>query len=97
MAQSVSKITINHEEIVTWAKNHKAIPVKVKNTGSDKDAGILRFDFPGGAGKDKLEELTWDEWFSKFEANKLALLYQEHKKSGEDSTFFKLVHRENRV
>jgi hypothetical protein len=31
------------------------------------------------------------EWYAKFEENNLALLYQEHKASGEESTFFKLI------
>jgi hypothetical protein len=40
-----------------------------------------------------LEEISWDEWFGKFDENDLAFLYQAHKASGEDSTFFKLVKR----
>lgn len=58
---------------------------------------MLRFEFSEGTGdgseNDRLEEISWDEWFEKFEENGLALLYQQHKASGEDSTFFKLVRR----
>jgi hypothetical protein len=57
------------------------------------DPGVLRIDFPGGAGEDQLERISWDEWFQKFDDNGLAFLYQEEKASGEDSTFFKLVSR----
>lgn len=57
------------------------------------EAGILRFDFPGGAGEDQLEHIDWDEWFDKFEKKNLALLYQDEKSDGEGSTFFKLVTR----
>ncbi|HEX6293258.1 MAG TPA: hypothetical protein VFZ66_29025, partial [Herpetosiphonaceae bacterium] len=56
--------------------------------------GVLRIDFPGGAGSDRLEEISWDEWFEKFDAKNLAFLYQDEKASGEQSTFFKLVSRE---
>jgi hypothetical protein len=35
------------------------------------------------------------EWFQKFNEKNLAFLYQEEKASGEGSTFFKLVNREN--
>jgi hypothetical protein len=59
----------------------------------DGGAGVLRIDFPGGAGEDQLEHISWDEWFEKFEQDNLAFLYQEQKASGEDSTFFKLVSR----
>ena len=65
----------------------------MKGTGSEADPGILRIDFPGGAGEDQLEQISWEEWFEKFEDNKLAFLYQEQKASGEDSTLFKLVDR----
>jgi anaerobic selenocysteine-containing dehydrogenase len=54
---------------------------------------VLRIDFPGGAGDDRLEPISWDEWFEKFDDEGLAFLYQERKASGEDSTFFKLVSR----
>lgn len=38
--------------------------------------------------------ISWDDWFGKFDESKLAFLYQEqHKASGEDSTFCKLVNR----
>jgi len=65
----------------------------VRGTENGDGAGILRIDFPGGAGEDSLEHISWDDWFAKFEENDLAFLYQEQKASGEDSTFFKLVSR----
>ena len=87
-----SKTTTDHDEIRRWAEERNASPASVKGTG-DGDAGVLRFDFPGGAGEDELEHISWDEWFDKFEQQGLALLYQEEKESGEGSTFFKLVSR----
>jgi hypothetical protein len=41
-----------------------------------------------------LEHIDWDDWFDAFDDTNLALLYQEQKSSGEDSTFFKLVSRD---
>jgi len=35
-----------------------------------------------------------DEWFQAFEENKLAFLYQEETKDGEESRFSKLVSRD---
>jgi hypothetical protein len=64
-----------------------------RDPGHGDDLGVLRIDFPGGAGEDQLEDVSWDDWFDKFEENDLAFLYQEKKASGEDSTFFKLVKR----
>ena len=87
-----SKTTTDHDEIRRWAEEREARPAAVKGTGDGDDPGVLRFNFPGGA-EESLEELSWDEWFEKFEESDLALLYQEEKASGEGSTFFKLIKR----
>lgn len=91
---SHSKTTIDHDEIRAWVEAHNGHPVAVKDTGTKNDPGILRIDFPGGAGDDSFEKLSWDEWFEKFDENKLAFLYQEEKADGGDSTFCKLVGRD---
>ncbi len=90
---SESSTTTSHDEIKRWVEEHGGKPATVRGTGSGGDPGVLRIDFPGGAGTDELEHISWPEWFQKFEENDLAFLYQEKKASGEDSTFFKLVKR----
>ena len=91
---SSSDTTTDHKTIRAWAEEREGKPVTVRGTGDGDHAGVLRFDFPGGAGADRLEEISWDEWFEKFDDSGLALLYQDHKADGETSTFFKLVNRE---
>jgi hypothetical protein len=92
---SKTNTTTDHDEIRRWVEEHDGSPARVRGTESgDDDTGVLRFDFPGGAGEDELEPVAWDEWFEKFDESDLALLYQEEKASGEDSTFFKLVKRD---
>lgn len=87
-----SKTTTNRREIVQWAKARGGKPARIRGTGKKgKDAGLLRIDFPGGAGRNKLEPISWDKWFEKFKENKLRFLYQENRKAGGGSTFFKLV------
>jgi len=83
--------TRDHDTIRRWAEERDGRPASVRGTGDGEDAGILRIDFPGGAGEDQLEHIGWDEWFRKFDENDLEFLYQEEKQSGEGSTFFKLV------
>ena len=63
-------------------------------TGGNGDTGMIRIDFPGFSGEGKLQEITWDEWFQKFDENGLALLYQEQTAGGEQSNFNKLVSRQ---
>jgi hypothetical protein len=90
---SRSNTTTDHDEIRQWVESHDGKPATVRGTAGDGDAGVLRIDFPGGAGSDELEQIDWDSWFEKFDAEGLAFLYQAEKASGEDSTFFKLVNR----
>ncbi|MCT2141112.1 hypothetical protein [Dietzia cinnamea] len=90
---SESTTTTDHGEIRKWVESNDGKPACVRDTGKGDDPGVLRFDFPGGAGDESLEQISWDEWFEKFDSQGLALLYQEKKASGEGSTFFKLVNR----
>jgi hypothetical protein len=90
-----SKVTTDHDEIRRFVESRGGKPAAVKATGSDDDPGILRIDFPGGAGSDELEHLTWDEFFDKFEEQRLAMVYQDEKSTGEPSTFVKFVRRDD--
>jgi hypothetical protein len=93
MAEHESKTTTDHDEIRRWAEERGGRPATVAGTESGgEDAGVLRIDFPGGA-EDRLEEISWDDWFRKFDEENLAFLYQEQVKSGDESRFFKLVNR----
>jgi hypothetical protein len=95
MATSTTKQTTDHETIRRWVEEHGGKPAVVRGTGSGGADGVLRIDFPGGAGDDQLEHVSWDEWFQAFDENGLAFLYQEQKAGGEDSTFFKLIKRDD--
>lgn len=93
MATSETRTTTDHDEIRHWVEERDGTPASVRGTETGERAGVLRIDFPGGTGEDDLEHITWDDWFAKFDDNELAFVYQEHKASGEDSTFFRLVNR----
>jgi hypothetical protein len=86
--------TTDHELIRRWAEERGAKPAAVKNTGGGDDVGIIRLDFPGYSGEGKLEEISWDEFFEKFEDSELALIVQETTADGERSNFNKLVRRD---
>jgi len=92
---SHSHTSTDHEEIRKWAEERGAKPSCVRGTGNKHDVGMLRLDFPGYTGEDKLQEISWDEWFKKFDERKLALIYQDETADGETSNFNKLVSREN--
>ena len=90
---SHSHTTTDHEEIRKWVEQHDGKPATVRDTGEGDEPGILRIDFPGGAGSDRLQPIEWDEWFAKFDEEELSFLYQSEKADGSDSTFFKLVRK----
>src|SRR2546430_4865445 len=69
-------------------------PACVRGTGGKDDVGMIRLDFPGYSGEESLEEISWDEWFDKFDERGLALMVQETTAGGERSNFNKLVSRE---
>jgi hypothetical protein len=88
-----SRTTTDHEMIRRWAEARGGKPSAVKATESEDDVGILRIDFPGYEGGDSLEEISWDEFFEKFEAAGLALVYQEETADGQRSNFNRFVRR----
>jgi hypothetical protein len=86
---SQGKTTTDHATIRKWVEKHGGLPARVKNTGDrdEGDPGILRFDF--GEPDESLEEISWEEFFQKFDENGLALLYEDDGKS----RFNKLIRR----
>jgi hypothetical protein len=86
---SDSKTTTNHEEIRRWVEERGGHPARVKETE------VLRIDYPGFSGEERLEAISWEEFFEAFDNNKLAFLYQDKLESGETSRFSKLIERDS--
>jgi hypothetical protein len=90
-----AQVTADHQTIREWAEERGGRPAAVSATHRRGDAGIIRLIFPDSsyADEDKLEEISWEEFFEKFEDANLALLYQETTSSGKRSFFSKLIDR----
>jgi hypothetical protein len=84
-----AKSTTNLNEIRQWAEARDGKPVSVIGTARGAKAGLLRIDFPGYSGAGRLKEVSWEDWYQKFQESNLEFLYQDKK----DSRFFKLVSR----
>jgi len=91
---TLSRVTTDHDQIRQWAEERGAKPSAVIRTEHGDDPGIIRLDFPGYSGEGSLEEISWDEWFRKFDERNLALLYQEQTAGGAKSNFNKIISRE---
>lgn len=87
-----TKRTTDHDTIRRWAEERGATPASVRGTSGESNTGVLRMQFPGYGGE-RLQEISWDEFFQKFDEKGLEFLYQEHTRAGEQSSFFKLVSR----
>jgi hypothetical protein len=95
-SRSQSKTSTDHDEIRQWAEARAGRHAVVKSTrGKGDDTGILRIDFPGYSGAGSLEQISWEEFFEKFDREKLALVYQETTARGQKSNFNKIVSRES--
>jgi hypothetical protein len=94
--RTTSKVTVDHDEIRRWAESRGARPVAVRRTDSDDESGIIRLEFPRALRRNDsgVQEIGWDEWFKKFDANHLALLHQEETAAGERSDFNNIISRE---
>ncbi len=83
--------TIDHAAIRRWAEERGGKPTRVKGTEDGSGEGILRFDF--AEPDDKLEEISWEQFFQTFDDRGLALLHQDKTSDGKMSRFFKFVRR----
>jgi Rho termination factor, N-terminal domain len=87
-----SLVTTSHEVIRQWAEARGGRPATVEGTEHGDRAGVLRFDF--GEDTPKLRQISWDEWFETFDERGLNFIYQEERKDGRQSNFFRLENPE---
>jgi hypothetical protein len=83
-----SLATTSHEVIRQWAEERDAVPATVPGTEHGDHLGVLRLDF--GGQDDQLRHVSWEEWFATFDDRSLNFLYQEERKDGRQSNFFRL-------
>jgi hypothetical protein len=81
--------TQSHEVIQSWAEERGGRPATVPETEHDGRPGVLRMVFTQ-EGSDRLQEIEWEEWFRPFDERQLVFVYQEVKKDGSQSNFFRL-------
>jgi hypothetical protein len=84
------RVTTNHEEIRQWVEDRGGRPVLLHLSGisSSPSLSIIFSDSPSPTSS---EELTWDDFFSKFDEQKLAFLYQDFTSDGAKSKFAKFI------
>ena len=88
----MSKTTTDHDEIRRWVSERGGFPARVKGTNEKGGSGVLRIDYPGFSGEERLQAITWTEFFKGFDKENLAFLYEDET----DSRFSKLIERKGK-
>ena len=89
---SSSTTTTDHSVIRKWIEARQGAPSVVRGTEGRDGEGIIRVECDRA--QDKLEEISWDDFFAVFEDRKLAFLHQDKTADGQVSRFFKFVKRD---
>jgi hypothetical protein len=88
---NIAKLTTDHVTIRRWAEAREGKRARVHSTG---DTDLLRIDCPSSNDDEtELEELTWDEFFERFDDQRLAFVYQERTAAGARSRLNRFVSR----
>jgi hypothetical protein len=84
-----TRATRDHDTIRRWVEARRGHPAVVEGTS------ILRIDFdePGGNDDERLQRVSWDEFFRIFDERDLEFLYQDRTHDGRISRFNKFIKR----
>jgi hypothetical protein len=79
--------TRSHDVIRAWAKARNARPATVARRQGERPR-TLRLDF--NEPTERLQPIDWDEWLRVFDDRSLVFLYQENRRDGRQSNFWRL-------
>jgi len=82
------QVTTDREQIREWADEHETVPVLAEGMG---DTSLRLLSNPDD---DRGEQLSWDQFFDRFETESLALRYRETATRGEGQPAYEFVGRD---
>ncbi len=85
------RITVNHEAVRSWIEEHNGHPVVVRGTDGDIAEGTLSLVFDDAS---RYEEIAWEEFFDRFDADNLAFCYKDGVQRGQEAEAYKLIDRD---
>jgi hypothetical protein len=92
--------TVDHDMIRRWIGAHHGHPARLKDTGASaqgKQSAIhLRIRFPRMPESETrlLEDISWDNFWSAFEAERLAMEYVHERAEGKTVPMVRFVNRD---
>ena len=95
----MEKITINREEIESWAKKRGGIPKVIDHPESEGDPVGLRIDFPGTMDDAFLDnhltrKISWDNFFDRFDEMGLAFVFEKDNHLNDISLSYRFINRD---
>lgn len=89
---SESRTTTDFKTIKEWAESRSGVPAVIKGTDEGSADGVLRIHFPHNSPEpESFDEISWEQFKNRFENNNLAMVYQERRENGSNSTFYKFI------
>src|SRR5690625_1585565 len=91
------RVTIDHETIRTWAQERGGFPATVRGSapGTGDEAGVLQIGFEDET-NENLEQISWEEFFEKFEEKALQMRYRGAPGDGDIDRFHAFDNRNRR-
>jgi hypothetical protein len=84
-----TRATTDHDEIRRWMESLRARPAVIE-AGARGEPDIIQVHLPGSSGEN-VHDVSWAEFFARFDEGKLALVY--HERAGRKSPAHRLVRR----
>src|SRR5919108_87236 len=88
------KRTTSPRTIRQWVEERGGYPAVLKTARGEEPAGTLRIVLAEEVAAEDVERLDWNDFFARFDAQGLALVYQEATTEGKESGVAELVRRE---
>lgn len=86
MEDSEFKRTLDHDTIRQWIEEHSGTPINTADTNSDE---IIDIGFGPTIGDS--QKITWDEFFERFDTNKLAFRYTDDVVRGQEKQSYSFI------
>lgn len=88
-----TRATSDHETIRQWVAERGGAPAMVRRVGQPAE-GALLINFPNDGSDGPVIDISWADFFQRFEDRNLAFVYRESLPDAEDAHYYQLVDRQ---
>ncbi|MHB1118082.1 MAG: hypothetical protein ACYCZ7_00935 [Minisyncoccota bacterium] len=81
------KYITDYDEIRGWIEERRGVPATLKETNENGEESTDMLHIAFGTLSPDMEEMSWDEFFERFENENLALEYDDEAEGGETPSF----------